>query len=1451
MTKKSRDDFLERTKQQIAKRAGWLCSFPTCRTPTVGATSDGEGVINIGTAAHICAAARGGPRFDEKMSPEERSSPSNGIWMCRDHGKAIDSNDPQFTVEQLREWKRQAHVESWRRVMRNEAAGGPIIDVDRQLSVRIRTAAEADLRVFRRTAKWPSTSVELTLEVEGFNEPVTARALANAVTSLDDLVLVAGPGMGKTTALFQIADGLLASSSGTPFVVPLGDWATGGASILDSILRRPAFQVISEDIFRQAAAQPGVVLLLDGWNELDAQSRARARVQVAALKAELPELGLIVSTRRQSLDVPFGGTRVDLMPLNEKQQMQIAVAMRGDAGAKIVYQARRNASIRELVTIPLYLTTLLSLPEDVPFPTTREGVLRHFVAAHEGEVSHAEALYAIAQGFQQNYLDDIAVFATRAANTAIADINARRSISETVTLLAENGQITMKSQPDAILDVLVNHHVLMRAGDSPGFSFQHQQFQEWYASHSVERRIIAEIAEPKGRVVLNAEVFNIPAWEEAVLFAVERLARGDEHQHALCGQAIVAAFEVDPILAAEMIFRSNEETWSLIALTIQALVARWHTPGKVDRALRFMLTSGRSEFLDTVWPLISSEDNQVSLKALRNCRRFRPSILGKAPEEKIKALSQRARKVLLHEMVFNSDIEGLDLACAIAKVDHDPEVQASVVEALAFRRADRHVAEVLLIAGDKTLDLVVRKSLVDEVDDEQVKNIVARARGRQAAGKMSLHDRVRTIVHTREGEDRSAELTDIIARMEMDGKRDAERHLLHEARNRYPVAVANGLLIRVLNGDTVFHGADDILASAGFVREDDALLKLALTDPARIDDRAEAAASSLGPNAVGRLLDEFFAVGSRLVVNGKHDDVANKNYHGLETRIAHVPGASLVRAVLLRSKHADSEQMARLAGVLSRHPNGETDRARPFDADSIVVIQGLVEQWGNHMLVTGDAKRWQTASIATLASHAPCVSQLPILRRLLDDNLLRYRLVREQAIASGWRQGQATDEARQPMTFEYQRAFMAIKSHETAAMMQEYLAHEQFGEIAARVLADQWFAANEPPKEKHILGGVDFSDVPEKRVVRTTDPDATSAEAEMIFAAIEPLIADCATDAQKNRGVAIGTIALRLPHGQRESTIQRLVSVAHRRARSNLLLSLVLSGETIDFDVIATGISETFEAAKAEPWILTQSDGYELKDWLRLLPFVRLPTEALALIRSMPPTYREPRFLEVVVGGLGVVRSVETEDVLFKLAEQDPRFYRDHHWRATVLKLNTESSARRIVDLAAKGALVGDGADDWHLARELGDLIDAYPDVRSHVYEFLKDGPTTGGHLLLTNAVAENPDTRGLLLLVRLENIMRRSLMGWRTVEKVITEHAPSEYWSGAYEVVPVPAVELRRDLLAMTTDGSPADAAVRCLDAIDTIRDEHGLPASEPRHPDLASGKPWPILKPNLGAQR
>ena len=224
--------------------------------------------------------------------------------------------------------------------------------------------------------------------------------------------------------------------------------------------------------------------------------------------------------------------------------------------------------------------------------------------------------------------------------------------------------------------------------------------------------------------------------------------------------------------------------------------------------------------------------------------------------------------------------------------------------------------------------------------------------------------------------------------------------------------------------------------------------------------------------------------------------------------------------------------------------------------------------------------------------------------------------------------------------------------------------------------------------------------------------------------------------------------------------------------------------------------------------------------------------------------------LEEMVGELSSSSSNDAEDVTFTIAEHDQRFYQNHQWRATVLRFGTVSAARRLVDLTVSGALDGKSYDGWRWQRELGGLISEFSEVRTYVYDLLKDGPITKQLALLASAVAEDPSSDGVLMLIDSEMKTGRSFMTWQSIQSAITEHVPAENWEGAYNVVPVPAVELRRKLLEMTGSGGKGDPAARCLNLIDKLRDEYGAPESEPRHPDLASGRTWPILTPDPDAE-
>ena len=104
---KMRDDFSEKVKQSLAHRVGFNCSNPNCRKPTSGPSDEGDDKhINIGVAAHICAASERGPRYDSSMSSQKRSSVANGIWLCQSCSRLVDSDTNRYTKELLLEWKK-------------------------------------------------------------------------------------------------------------------------------------------------------------------------------------------------------------------------------------------------------------------------------------------------------------------------------------------------------------------------------------------------------------------------------------------------------------------------------------------------------------------------------------------------------------------------------------------------------------------------------------------------------------------------------------------------------------------------------------------------------------------------------------------------------------------------------------------------------------------------------------------------------------------------------------------------------------------------------------------------------------------------------------------------------------------------------------------------------------------------------------------------------------------------------------------------------------------------------------------------------------------------------------------------------------------------------------------------------------------------------------------------
>lgn len=114
---RDRDDFTKPIKRKLADRVAWRCSFPGCGRITIGpGHKNSSDVINLGEAAHIHAASKNGPRPNPELSSEDIKSIDNGIWMCRQHAKIIDSDYTQYSATTLRQWKAQAEEYTYQQI---------------------------------------------------------------------------------------------------------------------------------------------------------------------------------------------------------------------------------------------------------------------------------------------------------------------------------------------------------------------------------------------------------------------------------------------------------------------------------------------------------------------------------------------------------------------------------------------------------------------------------------------------------------------------------------------------------------------------------------------------------------------------------------------------------------------------------------------------------------------------------------------------------------------------------------------------------------------------------------------------------------------------------------------------------------------------------------------------------------------------------------------------------------------------------------------------------------------------------------------------------------------------------------------------------------------------------------------------------------------------------------
>ncbi|MEH3066077.1 MAG: hypothetical protein PGN33_26265 [Methylobacterium radiotolerans] len=1398
------------------------------------------------------------------MSNAARKSAANGLWLCQNCGKLIDSDETQFSVELLRGWKKQAEARAALEVATGTirtsprtldtigfdgadqafvaSLGLPPGDAVPNVAARMQRAASTDLAAFRATKEWPIHTVELGLTLRSDTaKAITMTGLAAATQIAGGINLVSPPGTGKTTTLIQLAETILAAGDVVPVFVPLGEWSDRHEDFFSFLARRNAFRAFTPQHFMLLAAQNRLCLLLDGWNELSPEASLRATRDLDALRRDFPLLGWVIGTRKQQLLLP--GSVVEIQRLSDGQQEKLGRELGGAAGVVLVDQAWRTPGIRELISIPLYFTSLVSSTPTGVFPQTKEEVLRNFVFQHEQMPVKALGLKNVVGDFHRDYLTALAVCAQQAATTQIGLSDARRAITQVAVSLQGDGQIAAGPDPSKVLDVLVDAHLLVRAADEGGVSFQHQQFQEWFASFEVERlMLLASGSDAAASAALRQGVLNWPAWEEAILFACERVSRGAGLGAEAVVRAVREALAIDPMLAAAMIHRSAPQVWALVRTAAMGLVERWHRPGRVDRAVRFMIISGRPEFASYIWPLIESDDRNIYYRALDAAPRFRPSVLGADAKKRLKALPTEARGEVLAEIARGSGFDGMELATAIAQQETDPAIVVKIVQALEFRLGHRHITAIMSSAAEAVWMEVARENYPDEFADPVLNERLSVLRHAHEDSELDSAQQVARLIR-RAGTtpDTAARIEAIMMDLDFTAANDRANEVLHEAHAACPGAVATALKRRLLAGLPLPYKAEDYLIDAPTSDEPELA---ALARQGRSGRYRNLVASSVvGSATIKSMMEEFFAVSE--VFRRKNrpiTDTDRSRFTNLQDGIVGSRDAAFYPALFALADTHDPAQIELMAGLLSRRQQ-EYPGKRIEVADALrTKLTATVTMWIDRMLSTQDSTRHQRDDVARAAGCVGSPSLAAGVAKMLERDLAEWKAARET-----WQRhpgGGISPDVSHSYTLTYCDALASIGSAEAIEVLSAHLRDPRIAVDAACALAAIWSRANPSGSDRRFGMWTDFSEAAANRALRVAGTNLPSCDAaQRIMTAAAALGTADQSDEQQRLSLALATVALGVPHGALAGQVVPLLSLPQTYdSKLGVLRALALSGEILSAETLVTAFDEALADVTRESWRL-QNEGDYLLRWIELFPFADDPSAVLTLLNRLPPSLREHWHLRRLLYALGESPHPDAVIVLMRLGERHG-MPKEQDWWQAFFKIGTEAAGLALVQHIA-GQQFSDQTqriDSWYLEREFARLAAKHPSIRAAILEcYAKIEPLA--KRFLTSVLAQKPDKALILwMLCNRDETGSTDALILGAVEALAVGERPATDWAGAFERFSAPTAALRRDLFAMSQRAdSFAPLAVRCLERIDRCRDEHGLVDDEPRHPDLASGFPWP----------
>jgi hypothetical protein len=270
------------------------------------------------------------------------------------------------------------------------------------------------------------------------------------------------------------------------------------------------------------------------------------------------------------------------------------------------------------------------------------------------------------------------------------------------------------------------------------------------------------------------------------------------------------------------------------------------------------------------------------------------------------------------------------------------------------------------------------------------------------------------------------------------------------------------------------------------------------------------------------------------------------------------------------------------------------------------------------------------------------------------------------------------------------------------------------------------------------------------------------------------------------------------------------------------------------------GLRDLHAAAETEAWRLEENRG-ELMGWIDLFPFSDDPESVHEALALLPERRRHPRALRRLLETLPQGPPGPALMALERLAADNPAFTQELEWKNALLTLDTEAAAPALLNhLCAAHISMADG---HRLSGALTAGARKFPTVRAALVGRYDKLPPGKIRRVLETAMEDLGDEDVFMALFEARVAAAQPFDGLaRAIRILALGRSPSDDWKGALEEVGRPLTGLRARLFAMLrADNVRARLAKECLIEIEYHRDDSGRVIGEPRHPDIATGRPWP----------